>query len=451
MTRLDDQPVPAVVLEDHVGRPRWWAGHGQLVVALERLPQAAYVWDDVDPDVVWDDADPQRVWDAPFIGSGFTDVYCDLVSLDIVNGEPDGFDNYRAPYLTMVLRDPGDGRYRSRTVDGRLLYWSVGRRVAVWWHDEHGVDWWRFSGRIAVWRDPMLTSDVTIEAYGGLAELSRPMGREWTAGAAGNYPSQRVPAILAAAGYTGPVRTDLGDVTLSVPAPADVLPIDALRRAVRSDGGIAYSDADDTLITRDRRWRGGRPDQTRFTTFTDNVCDLGPSAVVLWDVTAADLDLRLAGTLRFGNDAVPPLTASATNPGIDPAVIFTHPDPDLWQTQGQGNELAAYSASNRADARLALGNAAVYLHDVRFDYWHQALELRIGDLARFQHTDTFTDPPRTDVYDVNLVVTTIRDHVTADGWTVELTTSPAVTYTLVELWDLTRLMWDDPSPLAVWR
>jgi hypothetical protein len=448
VTRTLDQPVPAVTLEDHPGRAPWWAGHGQLVVALERLPQAAYVWDDDDTDVTWDDITPERVWDAPFIGSGWTDVFCDLVALELVTGEPDGNDNYRTPYARLQLRDPGDGRYRTRTADGRLTYWAPGRGLAVWWHDEDGADWWQFAGRIATWRDSMLTPDVTIEAYATLNMLAGPLGRNWTAGADGDFLSERVAAIVAAAGYTGPaVRADLGDVVLTVPPPSDTGPLDELRRAAWSDGGIVYADTDDTLIVRDRRWRGGRSDQPAVPVLSDNVCD---ADVVAWDVVAADLDLRLAGRVTITNQAA--LTATATNPELDPSLVFTRPDADLWTTQAEGDALAVWLAGNRADARLAIGNADIHLHDRRFDYWHQVLDRRIGDWVRFVHEDTFTAPGDAyELWDVTLVLSTIRHYVTADTWTVQLATTPAVAYTAVELWDQTLLVWDDVNPLAVWR
>lgn len=449
--RTYDQAVPAVTLTAH-DLPWWWRGHGQLVVALERLPQAAYVWDDDDPDVTWDDTTPERVWDAPFIGSGFTDVWCDLVQLELVTGEADDQWNMRTPYARLQLRDPGDGRYRSRTVDGRLVYWSVGRRLAVWWHDETGVDHWLFSGQIATWRDELITPDVVVEAYGSLGTLAQPLGRDWTAGTAGQLLRQRATSILAVPGFAGPLRSDLGDVALSVPVASDTPPLDELRRAARSDGGIVFADADDTVVVRDRRWRGGRTDQPSVPTFTANVCWLEASAVVLWDVVAADLDVRLASVVSLANAATPtPLTATATNPGIPGGLVFTHPTPDLWTTQSEGNALAAHLAAVRADARLGLGNADVHLHDIRFDYWHQVLERRLLDRVRFIHEDVFAAPGDVSLYDLTLVVTTLRHQITRDTWTVSLATTPAVAYTLVELWDQTRLVWDDANPLAVWR
>ena len=449
MSRADDAPFPDVT-PDPDPAPSWMSG--RLVIALERLPQAAYVWDDDDPDVVWDAAGDPLVWDAPFIGDGCTDVWCDMTSLELITGEPDGDGAYRTPYARLQLVDPGDGRYRTRTVDGRLVYWALGRRLAVWWEDPDGERWWLFSGGIATWRDPLATRVVTIEAYGCTGPLGQTIGQEWTAGADGDYPSERLGAIVNLAGNVPLRRFDLGDVTLSVPAASDVAPLDELRRVARSDGGLLYADADDTLVYRDRRWRDGRTDQTTVPMWTDNVCDAGPGAVVLWDVETADVDLILAGQVRLANDADPPLIATAVGAGdVDPSIVYTHPTPDLWRTQAEGDALAQHLAAERSTARLALATAAVYLHDRRFDYWHQTLDRRLGDVVRFQHLETWTDPDRLDWYDVQLILTTIHHTITADTWLVELSTSPAIDYTAVELWDVTALTWDSPSPLAVWR
>lgn len=392
----------------------------------------------------------ELVWDAPFVGEGYTDAWCDMTALEVVHGEPDNDENYRTGYCRIDLRDPGDGRYRSRTPDGRLVYFAAGRRVCVYWLDADDVGWWLFRGTVATWRDG-LDGNVVVEAYTCTGDLARALGREWTAGTPGQLPRPRLEAILAETAHLDvTLRADLGDAALAVPAAANVLPLDALRLAARSDGGIIYADADDTLVYRDRRWRDGRTDQTARPLLTSNVCDAGVGAVVLWEPVAADIDLRLAASVSLSNIAG--LTATAPgSPDLDPALVFMHPEPDLWQDQQAGDLLAAHLGAVRSDARMALGNAAVYLHDARFDYWRQITDLRLGDLARFQHTDTFTDPPRAELYDVDLVITTLRHRVTADTWVAELATSPAVDYTAVELWDWTLLTWDDPNPLAVWR
>lgn len=442
--RTADQTPPTVTVDPHPP-PAWMSG--RLVVALERLPQSAYVWDDANTDVTWDDATPQRVWDAPFIGAGFTDVWCDLTNLVIVHGEPDARDQYAMSACQLELRDPGDGRYRTRTVDGRLVYYAPGRRLAIWWQDPAGVKWWLFSGQLATWRE-RFDNTVAIEAYAG-GSLGRPPGLSWSTGTNTQTLRPRVTAVLSAANYLGAARSDLGDVTLAVPEAADTAALDVIRQAAWSDGGIVYTDADDTLVVRDRRWRDGRPDQTVIPTLTDNVCDL-PGSIVVWSPEAADDDLLIAGRVRLENTADPtPLVAVISNAAIDPAIVFTHPGSDLWQTQTDGDALAAHIAGERTGPRLALGAADIHLHDRRFNYWARACDLRLGDIVRFEHRDTYTTGEA--FYDVTAVVTTVRHLITPDWWTVQLATSPAVDYTAVEMWDVTALSWDDPNPLAVWR
>ena len=392
------------------------------------------------------------VWDAPFVGSGYTDVWCDLVELTIRSGFPDQWENYLTGQARLVVRDPGDGRYTTRTADGRLVYYAPGRRLAVYWLDPAGVGWWLFHGAIATWRQPRLDGTVEIEAFACTGDLAQPVGRVWTAGTATDYSGTRIAAIGAVAGFTGRQGGDSGDVQLSVPAAGSDLPLDAMRRAAASDGGIVYADADDTLLYRDRRWRNGRPDQTDIPTFTDNVCDAGPDVVVGWDPVAADSDLRLAGLVRLSNDATPPLVAAANGSDyVNARLIYTHQYPDLWKVQADGDLLAAHEADVRSDARLAVGSLDVHLHDYRWDYWDAVVKRRLGDRVRWLHQDTYTDPPSVDLYDLELVLTGLGHTVTPESWTVELGSAPAVAYTAVEAWDVTALFWDDESALAVWR
>ena len=359
---------------------------------------------------------PELVWDAPFVGSGFSDVWCDLTALDITAGGPDQYEGYPTGYCQLKLRDPGDGRYMTRTVDGRLVYFALGRRLAVYWLDPDGEPWWLFSGSIATWRQH-LDGNVEIEAYACTGDLAQSIGRTWTAGTAGQFPGPRATAILTALGSTVTTRFELGDITLSVPDPADVPPVNVLRRVAASDGGLLYADADDTLVLRDRRWRDGRTDQVTVPTFTDNVCEAGAGVVVVWDPVAADTDLVLAGTVRIENDADPPLVAVAVGDTTMPNV-FTHQEADLWESQVDGDAVAAHQAHERSNARMALGAADVHLHDRRFDYWTQAVDLRLGDRVRWLHEDRYTD--RAELYDLSLVVNRVEHHVTPESWTVNL-------------------------------
>jgi hypothetical protein len=447
--------TPARVATHPESGPAWqrW----RLVIALERLPQAAYVWDDEDPDVTWDDATPARVWDAPFIGSGFTDAFCDYTGVQITHGEPDEHELYRSGECVLTVVDPGDGRYRARTADGRLVYFAAGREVQVYAIDPGGVAWWLFRGRISTWHDPMdNTGQVVITAQTGSAELAQDPGRDWQVGAATDQPSVRAGKVLTQWSYTRPSRFDLGDVTLAVPAVAKDSPWEVLQRAYWSDGGIVYSDADDTLVGRDRRWRNGRSDQPAPPRlFTDNVCDVY-GAVGISDFTGADEDDWLAGQVLLQNAATPtPLVATATIPPgstLSAAQRFTHPDTDLWQTQAAGDTLAAFILAARSQPRLAVGNATVALHDPRTTDtdWLAMIDLRLGDRVSVWHQDTFAEGVPTDVF-LDVVVQTIRHDITPEAWSTSFESSPAVGYTQLELWDRTRFPWDDPDPLAVWR
>ena len=143
MTRTLDRAVPT--LTPHPLPPAspmidWPA---RLHIALERLPQSAYVWDDADPTVVYDHADPNRyVWDAPEIGAGFTDAVCDFQLLEIDRGDPDELGLFGAAVATVSRANPS-GEYSLWTVDGRLAYWAPGRAVHIF-ADVDGAPWWLF-------------------------------------------------------------------------------------------------------------------------------------------------------------------------------------------------------------------------------------------------------------------------------------------------------------------
>lgn len=443
--RVTDRAVPTVPAAAGT-RPPWF--RQRLVIALERLPQSAYVWDDPDPTVTWDRAD--LVWDAPQIGSGYSDVFCDFQGCEIIHGEPDEHELYRASECRLQLLDPGDGRYRLRTVDGRLVFYAPGRRLAVYTIDGAGAVWWLFHGRIASWRDELQAAgSVQIVAYSGTAELAQDTGlKDWSAGTADQFPGPRLDAIAAAVAYSGgPIRRDLGDVPLNlVPRPGGSA-LEAMQQAAWSDGGLVYSDADDTFVGRDRRWRGGRADQTRKVVYSDNVCG---ADVVLWDPVIADDDSTLAGRVVLQNNAA--LTATATGGTlVQPAQVYTHPDVDVWKLQADGNKLAADIALARSNPALKLDTGRVHLEDGRFPgYWPLVVDTRLGDRIRLWHDQTNPDGTVATV-DVDLIVETVHHSITPESWLVDVETSPAVAFTAVELWDRTVFAWDATDPLNVWR
>jgi hypothetical protein len=389
---------------------------------------------------------PTYVWDAPEIGAGMTDVWCDFHGLEIGHGEPDEHELYPPARAVLALRDPGDGRYRKRTADGRLVYWAVGRRLAVWWHDAAGADWWLFSGRVATWREA-LDHTVTIEAFSRAATLSQDAGTDWTAGVAAQHTRDRLAAIITAAG-SGAVLSaggDDGDTALSVPPPEDRPAWEAMQQAAWSDGGIVYDDADDTVVYRDRRWRNGRADQTVVPVLSDNVCDAG--VVVVWEPEATDADDGVAGSVALTN--LTAVTVTATAPGGDPAMRYTHPDVDVWTATVAGQALADWIVQVRSTARMALALARLYLHDRRFDLFRVGADLRLGDRVVWLRRDDWLDGS-TDTLQLGLVVRTVRHAITPETWVVDLETSPAVDHVPLVLWDRTAFTWDDPNPANVW-
>lgn len=419
---------------------------GKPIVGLEYLP-AGNLWDDADrTTVVW--GNPAIRWDDPLTASGFSDAWCDTAGLEIVHGEPDDAELIPPSRCTLTLYDP-TGKYRRRTPDGRLVYYAAGRRLCVLADD--GATWWLFSGRIATWHE-LPDSYVEIVAYSIDNALAQPPGKTWSAGTDGERLGARAAAIVAGSGIAGvTLRADAGLATLAKPAAADDAALEMLERAAWSDGGVVYPDADGSLIVRDRNWRSGRADQPAArTVLSDNVCTAG--YVPVWDPEYAHDDEWLAATVTLSNTAA--LVATAANPAelIDPTLRYTHPDTDLWKTQAEGDALARWIADARGQQRPALAMARVHLHDWRLPagVWRAMLDLRMADQIRWVHEDAWPDGALV-LIDQTMVTHTIRHLLTADTWTVEIETGPAVAYTYIGMWDLTVWRWDDADPAADWR
>lgn len=449
MTRTGDlapPTIPAHTIPPDRPSALWPAAP---VIGLEQQTQST--WDSPDLSATWDAGD---VWDNPRSAVTYTDVWCDTIGVEIVHGEPDDADLFPPSQATLTLYDP-TGIYRRRTIDGRLLYYAPGKRVAILALFDAGDRWWLFNGRVATWTEH---GDDTIEivAYSAASNLAQDPGKDWTAGAAGDTIRPRVTALVAGSGVQGvTVRADLGQATLSVPAAEAATAYDMIQRAVWSDGGIVFGDADDQLVVRDRTWRVGRTDQPATPLIlTDNVCIAGN--VIVHDAEIANVDEWLAGRVVLSNDATPtPLIATASNPteSIDPSLVFTHPDTDLWRTQSEGNALAQSIANDRGAARLAVGFARVYLHDPRRSTaadWKPIVDLRLGDRVGWQHEYDNVDGSTT-LVDVDVIADTIRHAITPESWIVEFESSPAVGYRAVYEWDTTTLTWDTSDPTGVWR
>lgn len=481
-----------------------WPGH--LVIGLERLPQAAYVWDDDDDAVVWDDGvnvpgvipswtnlpagfagpygsrlwaadvnhtyrwdapgtwndvgvgylsqvESRYVYDAPFVGSGFTDAVCDFQALTIESGEPDELGLYPPGQLTLSLANP-TGEYTQRTVDGRLVYYAPGRRVAVGWVDQASVWWWLFGGRVTDWIENA-DGTVAVEAFTGFAELAGEPGAPWTPGTAGQLPGIRMEAILAAFGYVDARRLDLGDVALLAPVTTRA-PLEELQTVALSDGGVVFCDADGTVVYRNRGWRSGRSDQTTVPALSDNVCT---ADAVVWDLELANADDGLATDVVLTNAATPtPVTVRSSVSQSDasawwyqgPRYRLTHPDPDLWSTTGDGQALADFLLSVRSSPNVAIGAFSLYVNDPKQNLWALATNRRIGDRLRFVRDQV---EPGGDVatLDVQLVLASIRHEITPDGWLATFTTSRSVAYLEPELWDITAFVYDQTDERNTWR
>lgn len=449
MTRTGDIAPP--VLTPHPIDPTAPIAAWRYVplVALELLGQAAYVWDDSDIDVIWDDTTPERVWDAPFVGSGFSDAVCDFVAIDVDPGDTDDLYLF-APVSCTVTLDNRSGAYTPWSADGRLVYWAPGRRLHLLARDVATDElMWLFSGRVASWTTGV-DDTVTVVAYDGLSWLAQEPGGTWTPGAAGNTVTQRITAVTAAAGYPDRVDADAGTVTLSTAA-VDVSWLEAIQRAALSDGGLFYGDADGSLDYRNRLWRTGRSDQPRVYAVSDNICD---ADVVVWDVDAAADDERLVTDVRLVNEAGLASTAALTGSlwAGDVRYRLSHPDPDLWQTQSQGDTLATYLLAQQSTPSLAINRLSLYVQDPRQqpEVWDLAVRTRRGDRVEIVHdfTDPAGQPAQLDLYSIVLGV---AHSITPEQWVSSLSLSRTVDWRTVEQWDRTRFTWDDPDALNTWR
>lgn len=446
MTRTGDVAPPAVTsptLDPSSPLYRW---PYRPVVALERLPQYADVWDDTDPAVVWD---ASYVWDAPSIGAGFTDAVCDFHTIDVDPGEPDELYLFPSVSCTVTL-DNRTGRYTPWSADGRLVYWAPGRRLCIWLVAATGGEKvWLFSGRVASW---VANADdtVTVVAWDGLSWLAQELGGTWTAGTAGDTMAARIAATATAAGYPDRIDVDAGNVTLAV-IPDDVSPLEQIQRAALSDGGLFYGDADGSIDYRNRLWRAGRGDQTYTYTVSTNRCS---APVIVWDPEMAADDERLATDVRLTNLDALVATATLGAGSVwagDARYRLSHPDPDLWQTQAQGNALAAYLLAQQSTPSMALERFALYgLDPSQPAVADMAARTRRGDRVEVLHD--FTDPDgNPGTVDLFAIVLGVAHQLTPDEWVATCQLSRTVDYRVLELWDRTLYVWDQADPANVWR
>ena len=247
-------------------------------------------------------------------------------------------------------------------------------------------------------------------------------------------------------GYTDPIGGDTGDVALAT-VETTATPIDAMHRAALSDGGIVAGDADGTLTYRDRLWRSGRTDQTRTVSFSDNVC---AADAVVWEPEYGPDDLGLATRVELVNTAGLTAVAVAAAGTIGRRYRLTHPDPDLWTLQAQGDTLAAYLLAQSSTPTMAARSWVLHLHTPAQDLWTVGVDLRRGDRVQWVHdfTDAAGQPA---TLDVHLITWGARHEIGPETWTVTVGGTRSLDYRPLETWDQTLLTWDDPAAANVWR
>lgn len=437
--RVDDLPVPDLVPHQvPPGAPvaRWGAG---LRIAIEQAPAEPYVWD---AGTVWDDdPDPALLWDADRWPAGWVDAVCDFQALSIDTGVPDELGLYPAASLTLSL-DDRSGAWSTWTATGRLARFAVGNRVAVW-ADYRGDDRWLFFGRVTRWAQQPATATVVVEAHDGFALLAPPVGVPWVAGGVNlQTPLARITDIAAAATFPDPVDGDPGDNPLTIPPEDPRSPLEAMQRVALSDGGVVAVDADGRLIYRDRRWREGRADQPRVWLFTDRACDTG--ALAVWDPVVDASDDGAVTEVRLQN--VAGTTVVALGAPAPVALRLAHPDPDLWNTSGEGQVLADWLlASQAAPPGYQVRSFALHLTDPhQVDLWDAGTSLRRGD--RFAWVTDLAAGR----LDVDVIVAGYRHDITPDDWLVTCYGTRAVAARTALPWDWTSFTWDDPNPSNVW-
>lgn len=456
MSRATDVAFPALtphVLPADAPMAAW---PGQLRIAVERLPLAAYVWDDDDPTIVWDGAG--LVWDAPFIGEGFIDLLCDMTSAVIAHPPPDEHFLFPASAATVTIADP-TGQYATVDADGRLIYWAPGRRCAIWWTADSGGDWWLFNGRIGSWRQDV-DGSITIVAYCGFDELATEQGFDWYATISAQMKAPDLcKRVMAAVGYRNKtVHTAYtADDFQQAPAPPDstgqpmfpmgipiqplashdetTIPLDVMQLGALTETGALYCDVDDVIRFHWLDWREGRADQTTIPTFTDNVCEAGVH--VVWDVELTNDDDWVATEVTATNQTGQSLRlATPTTGGWYEGVRYVYTPPgrllfsDVPTAPDPGDRrigmgwVMSYMLTTRADPRTAVEHCKLYLHDRRQDLWAFAIDRRRCDHLRFVSDRPAVGGPHR--LDLPVCVVGMVHTITPDSWEADLYTTPAV-------------------------
>jgi hypothetical protein len=375
---------------------------------------------------------------------GWIDATCSFTGLELSVGPADDHFDFPAAHLVIAL-DNRDGRWSRFNADGTPAGYGPGTPLAVYALTQPGaVGYWLFSGWIAR-NDQAADDSVTWECFDAFSDLAQPVGT-LTAGATGDLPGARVTAILAAARRTD-LRTRLavGQASLATVADDDA-PLDQLERAVSSDGGVIYIDADGTVRTYDRHWRNGRQDQPRQWMITDNICDNPAVDATIWEAITSSTDDGLADRVVLENTAG--LRAEAG--GTGGRYVYTETD-QLWRSQADGDRLAADLFADQRLARIRLDSASVHLFDPNQPELWQAVDWRLFDRLSFIHRQRVAGGGTVD-FAAEVLISELHHALTpAGGWRIDFATSRATgTHVPLQFWDTTPYTWDHNDPNNVW-
>lgn len=429
--RAADRTLPTVTL-DPDACATWPI---RPVLAIESKGAEPYQWD-----AGWQWDTDGLVWDAATVAPVWVDATCDFTGCEVAYGPPDEHGQFPAGRCAFTL-DNRSGRWAAWNVDGSPSAYGPGNRVAVYMTDRGSGQWWLFYGRVAIW-DERAGDVIEVEAFDPFADLAQPIGT-YTPGAAGDKPGARLGAILTTANTAPRTRFATGIVTLTAQL-SEQAPLEEMQTVIGSDGGLLFGDADGTIVSTERTWRGsGRADQTVFPTIATNVCT---SPIVVWDPVVSSTDQWVAGTVVLENVAGLRATASRFT---TPRFVIAETD-QQWATQGEGDQLALDMVAGLSPIRFALAAADLYPFDPRTPALLGVFDWRILDRVRVLH-DSRT-PTGTARIDVDVMLIELRHAFTANAaeWVTSIGTSRALAYLAPQLWDQTIYTWDDPSPLNVW-
>ena len=397
--------------------------------------------------------DYQAIYDDPLVQYTYDDgqswpydrmeLFCRFHGVRIESGTVDAEGSFDAGHVEMTL-DNRDGELSQYDALGRLVDFAPGSALDIW-AELDGADWWLFSGRVTAWRE-RADGTIEVEAFDVFADLNRHVGGEWDPGDYGDLPGERMTKIVAAAGYTGPTRFDVGDVTLHSYV-TDASPLEELAAVALSDGGFLVVDADGTIVYVDRDWIAGRDDQTDVPTMSDNYCD---APLIVWDPDVTTDDDVLVNIVQLRN------VADVVAERRDNASVYRHgpralPSPhsdDQWMTIAEGEALADYLIARRSDHYLRVESFALYLHDARVDLWAVGIDRRLGDLVTWIHEQPAVDGAALIVLVV--AVQQITHEITPETWVTTLATTRTISNRVPVRYDETTFTYDDADPRNVY-